>query len=229
MNRNTQFSFDYYREMLTGAQESGYALSSFERFNTESKRSVILRHDVDYTLNGVYQLAEIEADLGATSTFMFRVHAHEYNLFAPHVLDMLRNVLDMGHEIGLHFECTTVSVALGIDSRTLLKKETEVLEHAIERPVRSGSEHRDISHVIHKAPYYHENHDPNEFFEFWAMDPKYCSAMKYLSDSNGNWREGDLNAHIGKHERFQILVHPDWWFERNLLLKGPYFHGRGNL
>jgi hypothetical protein len=52
--------------------------------------------------------------------------------------------------------------------------------------------------------------------------------MKYLSDSNGFWREGDLTQHLGAHERFQVLVHPDWWFEKDLLLKRPYFHGLAN-
>lgn len=222
------FSFDYYRHMLESARDQSYIFSSFEKYTEENKRTVILRHDVDYTLNGVYQLAEIEEAFGATATYMFRVHAHEYNMFSPHVCALVSSLRDMGHEIGLHYEATTVGLALSKDPRDLLRKELSLLEQLVETKVRSGSEHRDISHVIHNAAYYHELHDPREFFEFWAMDPVYCSEMKYLSDSNGIWREGDLLAHLGKHDRFQILTHPDWWFETHLLLKGPYFHGRGN-
>lgn len=222
------FSFNYYRYMLESAQDQSYVLSSFEKYSEKNIRTVIIRHDVDYTLNGIYQLAEIEASLGVTATYMFRVHAHEYNMLSPHVSSLLSELGEMGHEIGLHYESTTVGMALDKDPRELLAKELSFLELLTETKVRSGSEHRDISHVIHNAAYYHEIHDPREFFEFWAMDPAYCVEMKYLSDSNGIWREGDLLSHLGEHNRFQILVHPDWWFEKHLLLKGPYFHGRGN-
>jgi hypothetical protein len=63
-------------------------------------------------------------------------------------------------------------------------------------------------------------------FAIYAMDPKYAKAMKYLSDSNAHWREGDVLKHINSFDRFQLLVHPDWWFESDLLLKGPYYHPR---
>jgi hypothetical protein len=223
-----KFSFDYYRHMVGSALEQGYVVSSFAKFDPANRRTVILRHDVDYTLNGVYQLAELEAGLGVSATYMFRVHAHEYNLFAPHVLELVRWLKASGHEIGLHYEATSVAQALGLDPIALLRKEIAALELLTEAPVRSGSEHRDISHVVHEARYLHDLCDPSEFFQFWAMSRQYSKDMKYLSDSNGIWREGDLTAHLGQHDRFQVLVHPDWWFEKHLLLKGPYFHGRGN-
>lgn len=226
--KNGAFSYGYYRSMLKAAIEKSYVLSSFEKYSDVNDRTVIIRHDVDYTINGVRQLAEIEAILGATATYMFRIRADEYNIFSPHVCALIFNLLDMGHEIGLHYDATSVGLALSKDPRDLLIKEKSVLEQLVDRKVRSGSEHRDISHVIHKAAYYHDLYDPREFFDYWAMDPLYCDRMKYLSDSNGIWREGDLLSHMGKHDRFQILVHPDWWFESNLLLKGPYSHGRGN-
>jgi hypothetical protein len=223
-----KFSFDYYRQMLLAAQQQGYVVSSFERFDRANPRTVIMRHDVDYTLNGVYQLAQIEHSLGITATYMFRVHAHEYNLFAPHVCELVRFLRSSGHEVGLHYEATSVAMALGLDPIGLLKKEIAAIELLIDAPVRSASEHRDISHIVHEAQYLHDICDPNEFFEFWAMSQQYSKDMKYLSDSNGVWREGDLLAHLGKHQRIQVLIHPDWWFEKHLLLKGPYFHGRGN-
>lgn len=223
-----KFSYEYYKHMLKMAIEEGYFLSSFERYDKSNKKTVIIRHDVDYTLNGVYQLADIEKSLNVTATYMFRVHAHEYNLCAPHVMSMINYLKSHGHGIGLHYETTAIAIALKVDPRKILENDITLLGQIIESTVRSGSEHRDISHVIHEAPYYHELHDPRDYFEFWAMAPEYCREMKYLSDSNGVWREGDLTQHIGRYDRFQILVHPDWWFDSNLLLKGPYYHGRGN-
>lgn len=226
---NVRFSFNYYRRMLEGAAARGYRISSFARFDPLAPRTVIMRHDVDYTLNGVADLARIEADLGATASYLFRVHAHEYNLFAPHVYKLLIDLRRLGHEIGLHFEAMNFARALDLDPPTVLKQEKRLLEDLLGEPVRTCSEHRDVSHVVHETPYYHAQFNPYETgFDFFTMDARYAKEMKYLSDSNGVWREGDLLEHLGKWDRFQVLIHPDWWFERDLILKGPYFHGLGN-
>ncbi len=225
----SKFKFSYLKKMLSFAINDGYVISSFQNYKEENRRSIILRHDVDYTLNGVMQMAVIEHELGVSSTFMFRVHAHEYNLFTPHVFRMVSDLRKLGHEVGLHLEAMTVGRALGIDPVALAAKEKALLEMMFGGEVSSASEHRDISHVVHETPYFHEICDPAALgFRHYGMEERYFRQMKYLSDSNGVWREGDLLEHLGKYDRFQVLIHPDWWFEEDLLLKGPYFHGLGN-
>jgi hypothetical protein len=180
-------------------------------------------------MNGVADLARIESDLGVTASYLFRVHANEYNLFSPHVYMTIQWLKELGHDVGLHFEAMTVGRAIGAPTDALIRKEKRILEEICGFEVLTTSEHRDISHVVHKTPYGHDLHNIYDFgFKFFAMDPRYCKEMKYLSDSNGVWREGDPSVHYGKHDRFQILIHPDWWFEKDLLLKGPYTHGMGN-
>lgn len=223
------FSFDYYRHLLERGQDAGYVISSFERYDSRNPRTLIMRHDVDYTLNGVAQLARIEIDLGATSTYLFRVHAHEYNVFTPHVYRLIRDLRAAGHEIGLHFEAMSVGRAIGVDPVELLKKEKQFLELVYGAPIITASEHRDISQVVHETPNFHEHHDPRQAgFQNYSLEPRFFRDMKYLSDSNAVWREGDPLQHFGKYDRFQVLIHPDWWFDSHLLLKGPYFHGLGN-
>jgi hypothetical protein len=223
------FTFRYYRSMLERALAAGYDISSFARHHEFADRLIILRHDVDYTLNGVSELAAIEHSMGVTSTYFFRVHAHEYNLFTPHVYDLIRKLQALGHEIGLHFEALTFARALALEPKDVLAREKRVLELILDHPIISASEHRDISQVVHGTPNYHDLYNPLDAgFRYYALAPEFFGGMKYLSDSNGFWREGDLTEHLGSHRRFQVLVHPDWWFEKDLLLKGPYFHGLGN-
>lgn len=224
-----QFTFEYYRHMLKSALDAGYTISSFEKFDPVMPKTIILRHDVDYTLNGVPQLVEIETSLSVTASYLFRVHAHEYNLFTPHVYRLIRQIRGLGHEIGLHFEAMTFGRALKLDPKAILAQEKAVVETILGEPVITASEHRDVSHTVHGTINYHDIFNPLEAgFTNYALEPRFFKEMKYLSDSNGFWREGDLAAHLNKHDRLQILVHPDWWFEEDLLLKGPYFHGLGN-
>ena len=221
------FTYAYYRHMLEKCQLEGYRITSFEKFNEANPKTVILRHDIDYTLDGLIEFAEIEAESGCTATYLFRVHADEYNLFSPVSVAALRALESMGHEIGLHFEAMNVGRALGIEPETLLKTEKAVIENILGKTVLSCSEHREISGVLHHTPIFDSLYDPYVAgFRFYAMDPRYAKSMKYLSDSNAHWREGDVLQHLGSFDRFQLLVHPDWWFEKDLLLKGPYFHPR---
>lgn len=223
-----KFSFNYYRQLLVAGLNKGYRISSFERYDSSTPMTMILRHDVDYTLNGVLDLARIEFELGCTATYLFRVHADEYNLFSCSAVRIINELISMGHEIGLHFEAMNVGRALGLDPQDLLVHEKNVIQAILGSEVRTCSEHRELSGIIHQTPRYDQIYDPYAAgFDFYSMDIKYCKEMKYLSDSNGNWREGDPLEHYGKHPRMQVLIHPDWWFEKDLLLKGPYVHPRG--
>jgi hypothetical protein len=213
--------------MLRTCIDRGFRVTSFEKFDGSAPKTLILRHDIDYTLDGLLEFAEIEARLGCTASYLFRVHADEYNLFAPVAVHTARSLKRMGHELGLHFEAMNVGRALGIPPQRLLEMEKKVIETILDQPVATCSEHREISGVVHGTALYREHYDPYAAgFRFYAMDDRYCKEMKYLSDSNASWREGDPTQHIDSHDRLQVLVHPDWWFETDLLLKGPYYHSR---
>jgi hypothetical protein len=222
------FSFRFYRQLIQEAQRHGYAVTSFEHYDPSSTRALIMRHDVDYTLDGVLDLAEIEHQLGARATYLFRVHADEYNLFSCTAYALVRRLGELGHEIGLHFEAMNAGRALGIEPQLLLRREKQVLESILGFQVHTCSEHREISGVVHQTPLFHDSYDPCAAgFRHYAMDPKYCRSIKYLSDSNAHWREGDPTQHFGQHDHIQVLIHADWWFAEDLLLKGPYAHPRG--
>jgi hypothetical protein len=225
VTKSQPFTYDFFREMLGSAVEQGYRVSSFERYDGSAKRTIILRHDVDYTLDGAVRFAEIERELGCTATFLFRVHA-EYNAFGPLAVTTMRRIRALGHEVGLHFEAMNMGRALRMDPKEVLRRERLVLETILGEPIRTASEHREVSGTLHGTPTWLDRYTPEEAgFEFFAMAPRWAKEMKYLSDSNAVWREGDPTQHLGKHERFQLLIHPDWWFEEDLLLKGPYNHG----
>jgi hypothetical protein len=224
-----KFSFGYYRDILKQYADAGFAVSSFPDFDGNNPKTLILRHDVDYTLSGVLELARIEIEEGATASYLFRIHGSDYNFYAPHTQHLARELKAMGHDVGLHFEAGNYGAVFDENPPDVLRREVEIFEKMFGHPVVTASEHRDLAGSIHGIAPYHETFDPYESgIKFYAMDPKYCQDMKYLSDSNAHWREGDPLDHLGRHDRMQVLIHPDWWFKSHLLLKGPYTHGLGN-
>ena len=53
-----------------------------------------------------------------------------------------------------------------------------------------------------------------------ARDPKILEYLKHISDSSRrNWRQECMCHHIGMDDKMQILVHSEWWGEKNVPLE----------
>jgi len=93
------FTVDAYTLLITTLQKKDYSFQSVENFMQNSqKRAIVLRHDVDLRSYAALRLAQAEAKLEIRSTYYFRIVKQSYN---P---DIIRKIVDMGHEIGYHYE-----------------------------------------------------------------------------------------------------------------------------
>ena len=59
---------------------------------------IVLRHDVDRMPERALRMAKIEHQHGLTGSYYFRIPAS----YRPHIIQEIAN---LGHEIGLHYEC----------------------------------------------------------------------------------------------------------------------------
>ena len=86
------FTLDHYRELLAAARTGGYRFSFFDRLPQQG--DLLLRHDVDLSLEAALALAEIEAELGVSSTyFLMAARSGE---------ESLARLRALGHRVGLH-------------------------------------------------------------------------------------------------------------------------------
>ncbi len=72
------FSLGHYRELLDAAVAGGYRFAGFDR--PPAPGDLILRHDVDLSLEAAVALAEVEAEAGAWSTWFLMTRSVFYNL-----------------------------------------------------------------------------------------------------------------------------------------------------
>ncbi|MEW6753618.1 MAG: hypothetical protein AB1505_21935 [Candidatus Latescibacterota bacterium] len=93
-----------YRGVLRAALESGYVFGSMEdcAAGQVPGQCVLLRHDVDYSLERAVQLARLNAECGVRGTFFVQVRSPVYNLLHPASLDCCRELAAAGQELGLH-------------------------------------------------------------------------------------------------------------------------------
>ncbi|MBK9092020.1 MAG: hypothetical protein IPM84_04445 [Anaerolineae bacterium] len=90
------FTFAHYREILSEARALGFACVSFQDLldgkADGAARVLLLRHDIDFTVNNALRLAQIEHELGATATYFVRLHAVHYNSLALATMRQLHEI-----------------------------------------------------------------------------------------------------------------------------------------
>lgn len=96
------YSLSAYRRLITIAINSGRTFGDFESPPDGDQSLLLLRHDVDYSLEMAVELAKVNADLGVGGTFFVLLRGESYNLLGSRAYDLVSEVVGLGQRIGLH-------------------------------------------------------------------------------------------------------------------------------
>ena len=175
------FTLDHYRELLAAARAGGYRFASFEA--PPGRGDLILRHDVDLSLDAALRMAELEAEEGATATYFLMTESIFYNLASSEGVAAIARLRELGHAVGLH----AVYPNVVLDERF----DPVVSWHNPDPESMSGSIPGAVN--VYAEPYF--------------------DRPTYRSDSNQYWRSGCPHEELrgGGFPWLQILVHPEIW------------------
>lgn len=199
-----KFTYESYAGMLKCLKNAKYQFTDYSIWkNTE--KTVILRHDVDYSLQKAVVMSEIEKELCVHATYFILLSTNFYNIYSLSSRKCIERIMENGGKIGLHFDEMQYNIKTGEELKEYVQREAELLSEITGRKVDVVSMHR-----------------PSEKFlagniEFENLTNSYSKTyfkeMKYLSDSRRHWRE-DIDGIIrqGAYKRLHILVHPFWYF-----------------
>lgn len=206
------FTYAFYRSLLGLLWENNYTFTDYHRY-AEKSRCVILRHDIDNSLSQALRLAEIEAEEGVKSTWFVLLRTDFYNPASAAAQKTLRRILELGHEIGLHFDEMAYAGAGGIGSyassstEELILREAGILADICGCPITTVSMHRPAKETLEadlKIPGMVNSYGQTFFHDF-----------KYLSDSRRHWREPvEEIIRGGEYDRLHILTHAFWYHEQ---------------
>jgi glycosyltransferase involved in cell wall biosynthesis len=194
------FTLDRYAQLLRYLQ-SKYKIVPFREVNYEDTPYLILRHDIDISIKDALEMAKIEKSMNIKSTYFVLFSCKFYNLFEPENMAILREISEMGHEIGLHYHLTAYARYNQAPQKTL-QLEANLLEQFLGKKVDSIARHG-----------------------LWARDPfalsrqfinanqPYYRADLFVHESNRAWVTLEnlsilLNTPL---KRVQLLVHPENW------------------
>jgi hypothetical protein len=178
---NCAFDLDHYAEILNAAQAGGYRFAFFDR--PPEPGTILLRHDVDLSLDAALRMAEVEADAGAWSTWFLMTRSVFYNLDSSEGERALARLRERGGRIAHHAVWPNVD----LDDRfepviAWHNPNPEFMTAAVEGATN-------------------------------VMAPPWFDPDHYRSDSNQNWRHGCPHDALerGELDWLQLLIHPEIW------------------
>lgn len=192
-----------YDGLLKALLQRGYEGRGYEDCDPASPH-LILRHDIDFAPEPALSLAEIESALDLRAVYFFQLSTPFYKADDDACRSVMKGLLDLGHEIGLHFDA-----AAGAETADELDRDARDqcgrLEQLCGSDVRIISFHRPARALLgREEPIGGRPH---------TYQPRFFSEIGYSSDSRGQWRFGHPleSKAVSEGRALQLLTHPIWW------------------
>ena len=206
-----EFTYRWYRELLGLLADAGYPVATYHNF-TSFPRCVILRHDIDNSLEQALCLGRVEETCNVSSTYFALLSTDFYNVASRKSREALWALRDMGHEIGLHFDEKAYPDGTPAETICHILQERDTLSDILGMPVTTVSMHRPSQATL----------DAN--LEIPGMVNSYGRTFfhdfKYLSDSRRRWREPvEEIIRSGEYDRLHVLTHAFWYHEQEETLR----------
>jgi hypothetical protein len=176
-----EFTLEHYRDLLEAARQGGYRWAGFDRPPRDG--DLILRHDVDLSLDAAVRMAEVEADAGAWSTWFLMTRSVFYNLASPEGEAALARLRELGHRVAHHALWPHVDLDERFDSVVAWHNpDPEYMQIPLDGATN-------------------------------VMAPPFFDAAHYRSDSNQRWRGDCPRDALARGEPawLQLLTHPEIW------------------
>lgn len=205
-----RFDFETYWWIIGRVAES----NRFVRFRDFTSGDVpeplaILRHDVDYSPAAALRLAEQEARRGVAATYFLLAGSRYYNLLAPEHGHVPRRLVELGHEVGLHYDVNTFSSFARAEWGRLLRAQARMLGELAGAEIVSIAMHQP---ALNGADPFRGD---REFVN--AYESRFVSDTVYISDSCRAWRNDgwSMLAAGAIPRRLQLSLHPINWSDRD--------------
>lgn len=213
---NKDFTYRYYLQLLNAIKNKGFTLCTISDYvygqSKNKELKAIVRHDIDVSLKKALEMSLIEKRNGIHATYMIMQNSPLYALDDPESQHIIQTIKRNGHEIGLHFnikdEMRTENLSVS-EIKLDIEEAGRLLEYIIGQKIESISFHRPLSQLINGPLFI------NNLINAYANE----LMQGYISDSKGNFRDGDplLQIMEFKGVMIQLLTHPIWWGDQHLI------------
>ena len=193
-----EYTYEDYRQIIKDLLEDNCQFRDFDERNPE-RGDVFLRHDVDFSLQSAKEMAEIESDMGITSTYFIQPSSPFYNTLNKTSRSIIQHIESLGHDIGLHFPIREFEFQSDEKLKMSCGRWRQILKIAGATPIQVVSFHNPPDWII----------GYNMDGVTHTYEPRLFNELEYHSDSLGKWRDNPPKLSV--KNPVQILVHPTLW------------------
>lgn len=213
INKISNFTFDDYEAYISNII-SKYDIIAFNEAGSCKKPSLIMRHDIDMSVQNASILSKIENVHGAKTTYFVMLGSWYYDPRDHEINGLIKEIKDLGHNIGLHYDFTYLPSGKVLDFDSYLQSlacQKDELQHILNHEIKVFSLHNPTTinaELLERIKSSHETLGMVNVYSNLIMD-----KFKYCSDSNGIWRYDKLEDLINPnaHPFLHVLTHPEWW------------------
>lgn len=206
------YTYREYEGILKFLANHGYVTKKYGDTH-DNEKEVILRHDVDISLDKAVRFAELEktTGLGYSSTYFVLISSDFYNPLSRASIDAMKRIRSLDHDIGLHFDeqkyCGDDDWNQDLVIGKILEEKKQ-LESIIEDSVNVVSMHRPSRKTLEANLLI-----PGMINSYGG---EYFNDIKYVSDSYHRWRENVYQVIETGTPRIQLLTHAFWYNNKSL-------------
>lgn len=211
------FSYPYYIELITNLKTTR-PLMDFSEIKDTDNRFFIIRHDVEFSVEKAFELAQIESEnLGITSSYLFQTRNYSYNPFSFTNMKLIKEIAAMGHKIGLHVNMSGLTSLGNIEA--FIKSDVNLLQNGLDLPIDRFSYHRPSYEILKRKININGliNTYDDRYFHLHENALEANLRVSYCSDSEHKWKYGEAAALINSPiKKLQLLIHPYSWSKEGL-------------
>jgi hypothetical protein len=199
------FTRDGHRRLIGHFLDCGYRPVTFSTVRPQC-RDLIVRHDVDLSLEAAVNIAELEHDVGIQATYFVMVSNNYYNIYSPEGQRLLARLRELRHHIGLHFDWVRCPPDGSLaEYCAAVEHEMRLLSAIVPEPTETISFHNPRRDLVNRE---RPPGSPPHTYE-----PRFFTEVAYIPDSGGEWRFGGPFGHpaFANGTAIQLLTHPIWW------------------
>ncbi len=200
----SDFTLVEYKKLLETAKKN-WTFRTYDTFDKKEK-FILWRHDVDFSMHAARNLAVIENSMGISATYFILPHSEFYNLFEKEITDLVKTIISLGHEIGLHFDTHYYGIKDEKHLEKYLLQETRWLQEVFQKEIKVFSFHNTTDFTMNCKQWQYAGLI-NTYADYFQTN------VIYNSDSHGIWRFKRLKELLeeAQSKPMQVLTHPEWW------------------
>lgn len=211
MNYNP--SYDEYRKILKDIKTSGKLMDYKDALSAD--KFLILRHDVEFSLERAYRMAQIEEEEGVSASYFVQITNNAYNALSMQNRKLIKEISCMGHRIGLHYHLNGITDPL--KTRDGIRDQIRIMAEMCDMSIDRFSIHRPVREVYYNSIPIEGiiNAYSPEFFTLTEEGEELKEEnlmVKYIADSKHRWNYGYPDTNTFRcNKKIQLLIHPDFW------------------